>query len=94
MIRGEQTVRRLTDREFQFALSQLHMGHIPENMSSVLCHIRGTIKELLEYSIAITECAVRLENNYTVLKDILDKAGVVYENTPDGPRKIIKEEQA
>ena len=93
MAREAYKVHRLTDREFQMALAQLHLGHIPENMREVYAHVQGTIKELLEYNAAITECAYRLNNNYSVLEDILEKAGVRYEKTPDGPRKIINEEE-
>lgn len=92
MARETYKVHRLTDREFQMALAQLHLGHIPENMREVYAHVQGTIKELLEYNAAITECAVRLNNNNSVLEDILDKSGVKYEKGPDGPYVTMKED--
>ena len=92
-MRQTQTVYRLTDSDFQAALKLLRSGRLPGNMISVAAHVRGTVKELVEYTEAITECAFRLNNKNEVLEDILEKAGVRYEKTPDGPRKIIKEEQ-
>ena len=92
MSREAKAFYRLTDKEFQLALAQLHLGHIPENMTSVFCHIRGTVKELMEYTIAITECAIRLNNDLEVMRDILDKSGVKYEKGPDGPYVTIKED--
>ena len=83
----------MTDENFQAALKQLHKGEIPKNFSDVVAHVQGTIKELMEYASAMTECALRLNNDRSVLRDILAKADVRYENTPDGPRKIIGGQQ-
>lgn len=92
MVREAQSVHRLTDNDFQAALKQLKRGKLPRDMLSVAAHVRGTVKDLIEYTEAVTECAVRLNNKNEVLEDILEKAGVRYENTPDGPRKIINKE--
>ena len=92
MVREAQSVHRLTDGDFQAALKLLKRGKLPPDMLSVAAHVRGTVKELIEYTEAVTECAVRLDNQNGVLRDILDKAGVRYENTPEGPRKIINRE--
>ncbi len=87
-------VHRITDAVFQEALAQLHEGRIPSNFSDVVAHIHGTVKELMDYANAVTECALRLNNSNEVLRDILAKANVRYENTPDGPRKIIRRDGA
>lgn len=84
--------QRMTDREFKIALAQLHLGHIPKNMTEVCAHIRGTVKELMEYTVAITECAIRLNANLEVMSDILEKSGVKYEKGPDGPYITMKED--
>lgn len=89
MNRKARTVNRLTDEEFQAALCQLHLGKIPENFSDVAKHVNGTVKELSEFAVAITECAIRQNTTICVLQDILDKSDVRYRNTPDGPMKII-----
>ena len=81
-------VHRLTDEDFQKSLTGIRKGEIPGNFADVVAHVKGTIKELMEFAEAITECALRLHNSNSVLRDILDKADVHYENTPDGPRKI------
>ena len=39
-------------------------------MPFVAAHISNTTKELMEYSEAITECALRLNNNNKVLRDM------------------------
>lgn len=84
---------RLTDTEFKAALKLIQKGTIPDNFSDVVAHVKGTICELMEFATAITECALRLSNDNEVLRDILRKADVHYENSPDGPRKIIKGEE-
>ena len=86
-------VHRLTDKDFQAALKLLHNGIIPGNFSDVVVHINGTVKELMEFTGAMIECALRLNNKNEVLEDILQKADVRYENTPDGPRKIMKNQE-
>lgn len=91
-MRQTQTVYRLTDSDFQAALKLLRSGRLPGNMISVAAHVRGTVKELVEYTETITECAVRLNNNNSVLADILEKSGVKYEKGPDGPYITMKED--
>ncbi len=86
-------VHHMTDTEFKAALKLIQKGNIPDNFSDVVAHVKGTICELMEFATAITECALRLSNDNEVLRDILRKADVRYENTPDGPRKIIKGEE-
>lgn len=86
-------VHRITDAEFKAALKLIQKGTIPDNFSDVVAHIKGTIHELMEFATAITECALRLNTDNEVLRDILRKADVRYDNAPDGPRKIIKGEE-
>ena len=82
-------VHHMTDEDFKKSLAKIQKGKIPDNFPDVVAHVQGTIHELMEFATAITECALRLHNDNTVLRDILAKADVRYENTPDGPRKII-----
>lgn len=89
MGRAVHIVHRISEADFQAALKELRLGHIPDGFSDVVAHINGTTRELMLYAEAMTECALRLNNRNAVLEDILDKADVRYENTPDGPRKII-----
>lgn len=70
----------------------LKSGRIPENFSLVVFYTKDALKELLELTGALAECALRLNNSNIVLRDILEKADVRYENTPDGPRKILNGE--
>lgn len=85
-------VHHMTDENFKAALKTIEKGNIPDNFPDVVAHVQGTIHEFMEFATAITECALRLHNDNSVLRDILAKADVRYENTPDGPRKIIKQE--
>ena len=85
-------VHRMTDENFRATLAKIQKGEIPDNFPDVVAHVKGTIKELMEFAGAITECALRLNNDNAILRDILEKANVRYEYTPDGPRKIINEE--
>lgn len=90
MEREPRQIRRLNETQFQAALTKLHEGKLPSNFSDVVAHVHGTTRELLMYASAITECALRQNNTICVLQDILEKADVRYEMTPDGPVKIMK----
>lgn len=90
MDRGKgHVVHHMTDENFKAALKIIQKGEIPGNFPDVVAHVQGTIHELMEFAMAITECALRLNNSNEVLRDILEKAGVKYRNGPDGPKKII-----
>ena len=92
MEREHKQIHRLTDKQFQASLALLHKGVMPDNFSDVVAHVQGTVHELLEYASAITECALRQNTAICVLQDILDKADVRYEMTPDGPAKFMNKE--
>lgn len=93
MNRKARTVNRLADDEFQAALCQIRRGIIPENIYEVARHTNGTVKELSEFAVAITECALRQNTTICVLQDILEKADVRYQKTPDGPVKNINRQE-
>ena len=57
---------------FQEALDELRHGRIPGTMPFVAAYIKDTTKELLEYTHAITECAVRQEENNKVLRQLAE----------------------
>lgn len=93
MEREPRQIHRLNETQFQAALTKLHEGKLPSNFSDVVAHVHGTTRELLMYVSAITECALRQNNTICVLQDILEKADVRYEMTPDGPVKIINRQE-
>lgn len=94
MEREPRQIHRLNETQFQTALKQLHDGKLPKNFSDVVAHVQGTTRELLLYATAITECALRQNTAICVLQDILEKADVRYEMTPDGPAKFMNKEDA
>lgn len=94
MEREPRQIHRLNETQFQAALAKLHDGKLPSNFSDVVAHVHGTTRELLMYVAAITECALRQNNTICVLQDILEKANVLYEMTPDGPVKNMNKEDA
>lgn len=94
MEREPRQIHRLNETQFQAALTKLHEGKLPSNFSDVVAHVHGTTRELLMYATAITECALRQNNTICVLQDILEKADVRYEMTPDGPVKFMNKEDA
>ena len=57
---------------FQEALDELRHGRIPGTMPFVAAYIKDTTKELLEYTHAITECAIRQEENNKVLRQLAE----------------------
>ena len=93
MWREPRQIHRLNETQFQAALTKLHEGKLPSNFPDVVAHVQGTTRELLMYVSAITECALRQNNTICVLQDILEKADVRYEMTPDGPVKIINRQE-
>lgn len=93
MEREPRQIHRLNETQFQAALTKLHEGKLPKNFSDVVAHVQGTTRELLMYATAITECALRQNTAICVLQDILEKADVRYEMTPDGPVKNINRQE-
>ena len=93
MGREPRQIHRLNETQFHAALTKLHEGKLPSNFSDVVAHVQGTTRELLMYVSAITECALRQNTTICVLQDILEKADVRYEMTPDGPVKIINRQE-
>lgn len=91
MERERKQIHRLNETQFQAALTKLHEGKLPSNFSDVVAHVHGTTRELLMYASAITECALRQNTAICVLQDILEKADVRYEMTPDGPVKTMNQ---
>lgn len=57
-------------KDFEKAINELHLGHVPDNMPAVASYIRGTSKELSEYASAITECVFRLQTTNSILRDM------------------------
>ena len=48
-----------TREDFEKALAVLRKGQIPDGMSELTAYINHTTKELVDYALAVTECAVR-----------------------------------
>ena len=67
-----QTREKVDPRRTMFldALTTLRSGKIPTTMPFVAAYISNTTKELMEYTHAITECAIRLQNSNKVLRDM------------------------
>ena len=80
---------------FQEALDELRLGRIPGTMPFVAAYIKDTTKELLEYTHAITECAIRQEENNKVLRQLAEsyKSAVLREmgKKDDGPEVPVKD---
>lgn len=78
----EQTAHELSRSAFEDGLNTLRSGHIPANMSNIVCHIKDTTKELMEYAEAMTECALRQHKQIELQQSIINagkKAGVIAE---------------
>ena len=78
----EQTAHELSRSAFEDGLNTLRSGHIPANMSNIVCHIKDTTKELMEYAEAMTECVFRQERQIKLQQEIIDagkKAGMIAE---------------
>lgn len=68
----EQTAHELSRSAFEDGLNTLRSGHIPANMSNIVCHIKDTTKELMEYAEALTECALRQDKQIKLQKEIIE----------------------
>ena len=74
--------KELSRAAFEDGLETLRSGHIPANMSNIVCHIKDTTKELMEYAEAMTECALRQDKQIKLQQSIINagkKAGVIAE---------------
>lgn len=82
MAKEQQTAHELSRSAFEDGLNTLRSGHIPANMSNIVCHIKDTTKELMEYAEAMTECVFRQERQIKLQQSIINagkKAGVIAE---------------
>ena len=78
----EQTAYELSRSAFEDGLNTIRSGHIPANMSNIVCHIKDTTKELMEYAEAMTECALRQDRQIKLQQSIINagkRAGVIAE---------------
>ena len=57
-------------RAFEEAMSELRKGKIPTTMPFVAAYIQDTRKELMEYTHAVTECAIRLSHSNQILREM------------------------
>lgn len=76
----QKEIKELSRKAFTDGLETLRKGKIPGNMSSIVCHIKGTTKELMEYAEALSECVFRQNNQIKLLEDIIhagELAGVI-----------------
>ena len=60
----------MDEKRFNEAMELLHSGEIPANMPDVAAYVRGTIKELMMYAEAVTECCFRLNNSNKLLRQL------------------------
>lgn len=60
----------MDEKRFNEAMELLHKGEIPINMPDVAAYVRGTIKELMMYAEAVTECCFRLNNSNKLLREM------------------------
>ena len=60
----------MDEKRFNEAMELLHKGEIPINMPDVAAYVRGTIKELMMYAEAVTECCFRLNNSNKILREL------------------------
>ena len=61
----------LTREDFEAALRSLHSGRLPKNMDDVINYIRYTTKEFQEFTLAVTECAVRMGSKLEVIEKMM-----------------------
>lgn len=72
--------KELSRAAFEDGLETLRSGHIPGNMDIIKSHINDTTKELIEYTQALTECAIRQNAQIELMQSIIDagkKAGMI-----------------
>ena len=62
--------QRPSEEVFNEAISELRKGKIPTTMPFVAAYIQDTRKELMEYTHAVTECAIRLSHSNKVLREM------------------------
>lgn len=74
------SAKELSRAAFEDGLETLRSGHIPGNMDIIKNHINDTTKELIEYTQALTECALRQNAQIELMQSIIDagkKAGMI-----------------
>ena len=79
----------MTSEDFQKGITALKSGKVPDCFSDMIAYFKWVLPEWMAFTDAAIECIQRLNNDNAILRDILAKADVRYENGPNGPRKII-----
>lgn len=73
-----------TAEDFKKALAILRTGHIPDGMSDLTAYINHTTKELVDYALAVTECAVRQAQKIDALEIALTRTAGAKKEVGDG----------
>lgn len=76
----------LTREDFEAALRALHSGSLPKNMDDVINYIRYTTKEFQEFTLAVTECAVRMGSKLEVMEKLME--GKTLADVPSAPQWV------
>lgn len=76
----------LTREDFEAALRSLHSGKLPKNMDDVINYIRYTTKEFQEFTMAVTECAVRMGSKLEVMEKLME--GKTLADVPSAPQWV------
>lgn len=64
--------KELSRAAFEDGLETLRSGHIPGNMEIMQSHVNDTVKELIEFMKAVTECAIRQNAQIKLQKEIIE----------------------
>lgn len=73
-----------TAEDFNKALAILRTGHIPDGMSELTAYINHTTQELVDYTRAMTECALRLAQKNDALVIALNRTAGAKREVEDG----------
>lgn len=77
----------MTEKDFQSALTELHLGNVPESMRFVVEYVTNTTKERNAFMSALIECVARQNNTNKVLREMNEKL----KNMNEALRKVIAE---
>lgn len=74
------SAKELSRAAFEDGLNTLRSGHIPGNMEIMQSHVNDTVKELIGFMKAVTECALRQNAQIELMQSIIEagkKAGMI-----------------
>lgn len=63
----------MTEKEFQEAIAEMHLGHVPDSLARITAHTNKTTREYVMFHEALVDCVNRQKNMILVLRELMHR---------------------